>query len=495
MGTTRSAGVRGKDQRRVGIYVRISKGDEGEGASLGIQRQHDDCRAEAVRRGWDVIDVYQDDDRSAYSGKVRPQYVRLCGDLKARAIDSVIVWDVDRLHRSPRELEDFVVLIEATGAAVVSVSGGDYDLETADGRFKARIMGAVARKESEDKSRRLRRKHAQLADDGKANGGPRPMGYQRVGLKKDPAAGGADTRRLVVVPDEAAIVKEIIERVATGQTLTGIADDLNARGKMTSTGVAWSLRSVRRMALNGMYAGRRIHRGEDIGKGDWDPIVDEATWRRAVALLTAPDRQQRRTPRRYLLSGGILVCGKCGAGLRSKQRRTPKGKVIPSYMCPVSKLGGCGGVTIQADMVEQLVTEAVIMRTEAPTFAKALSSRSGGDRKAAAEVNRIAAELDELEEAKRTGALSLREYVKFRDATVVRLADAQGRMAGDTTASAVGRFAGQAGKLRAFWDDPTTTLDQKQAVIRAVVERVVIAPAVLAGSKVDKTRVTVVPVM
>lgn len=47
---------------------------------------------------------------------------------------------------------------------VVVVSGGDYDLTTPEGRFTARIVGAVARKESEDRSRRVRRKDLELAE-------------------------------------------------------------------------------------------------------------------------------------------------------------------------------------------------------------------------------------------------------------------------------------------------------------------------------------------
>ena len=53
---------------------------------------------------------------------------------------------------------------------VAVVSGGDYDLTTPDGRFTARIVGAVARKESEDRSRRVRRKHLELAEQGKPAG-------------------------------------------------------------------------------------------------------------------------------------------------------------------------------------------------------------------------------------------------------------------------------------------------------------------------------------
>ena len=152
--------------KQAGLYVRISQfdidvADPDRRRSLGTQRQEADCRSEASKRGWEVHDLYCDDDRSAFSGKRRPAYEALCEDIKNHVIDAVIVWDVDRLHRNPRELEDFVTLIESTGATVVSVSGGDYDLENADGRFKARIMGAVAAR-SPRTSPRLRGKHAEL---------------------------------------------------------------------------------------------------------------------------------------------------------------------------------------------------------------------------------------------------------------------------------------------------------------------------------------------
>src|SRR4051812_36154319 len=104
MRKSRSGAVSEAGERRAGIYVRISKADDEEGDSLGVQRQEDDCRAEAKRRGWPVLGFYSDDGRSAYSGKSREHYVRLCDDLKSGVIDAVVVWDVDRLHRSPREL-------------------------------------------------------------------------------------------------------------------------------------------------------------------------------------------------------------------------------------------------------------------------------------------------------------------------------------------------------------------------------------------------------
>ena len=47
---------------------------------------------------------------------------------------------------------------------VVSVTAGDYDLDTPEGRLVARITGSVARKESEDRARRVARKHREKAE-------------------------------------------------------------------------------------------------------------------------------------------------------------------------------------------------------------------------------------------------------------------------------------------------------------------------------------------
>jgi len=87
------------------IYARISSDPEGD--RLGVSRQREDCEALAARRGWPVAEVYVDDDRSAYSGKPRPEYRRMLADISAKAVDAVLVYNLDRLHRQPRELEAF----------------------------------------------------------------------------------------------------------------------------------------------------------------------------------------------------------------------------------------------------------------------------------------------------------------------------------------------------------------------------------------------------
>lgn len=473
-------GQRDRADQRWGIYVRISRFD-GDGESLGSQRQERDCRAEIKRRGGTVAGVYRDDDRSAWTGARRPDYERLCADLKAGVVNGVMVWDTDRLIRRPIELEDFIPLIDATGVPVVSVSGGDYDLETADGRFKARIMGAVAAKESDDKSRRLRRKHAEIVESGRPNGGQRPYGY--------------DNDRVTPRPAEAAIVAEVVGRIAAGETLGRIVNDLNERKVPTMRpGSRWRVGTIRQWALNARLIGRRTHNGVDVGEACWPAIVDEATWRRANAIIVARqgnDQVQKRSARRYLLTGGLIVCGKCGGWLRS-QSRYEGGHSRPMYQCQTKRRGGCGGVAVRVHDVELLVTEAVIRRIESGEFAKALRRRDAGDhRGVAADVRALEERLDQLADAFAAKSITMREWQRAREGLDSRLDAARARLSGDVTTAAVGRYAGRRGSLREAW--PDMSLDARQAAVRAVVDHVLVAPVVRGGKPMfDPRRVSIV---
>ena len=87
----------------------------------------------------------------------------------------------------------------------------------------ARIKGAVAAKESDDKSRRIKRKALELARDGKVGGGgTRPFGFE------------AD--RKTIRASEAAVVIEAAQRVLAGEAVRSICFDLNERGIKTATG-------------------------------------------------------------------------------------------------------------------------------------------------------------------------------------------------------------------------------------------------------------------
>src|ERR1051326_9103707 len=129
---------------RAGVYARISSDREADG--LGVARQKVDCASLAERKGWSVAGYYVDDDVSAWSGKRRPEYARMLADLETGSINGLLVYDLDRLHRQPSELESFIDLCQRLGLTNVASVSGDIDLTTSEGQFQARILGAVAKK-------------------------------------------------------------------------------------------------------------------------------------------------------------------------------------------------------------------------------------------------------------------------------------------------------------------------------------------------------------
>ena len=268
----------------------------------------------------------------------------------------IVAWHPDRLHRSPRELEDFIDLLEATGVTVATVTAGDRDFATVDGRFMARMEGTVARRESEHKSERIRGKHIQLAEKGNhvAAGGRRPFGYiqvpktatRRAGLKIDPA--------------EAKLIKEAARRVKAGESLYAVVGDWNDRGIPTVTGASWSTKTLMQILTKGRIAGWRDHHGQPVTKTDeWPAIIDEKTWRQLRAILLDPSRKRTRVARSYLLGPDQIRCGLCGGPMVASPQRygAAQGyRVVPGYACRKEK-GGCGRIRVNAEPVEKLVSE------------------------------------------------------------------------------------------------------------------------------------------
>src|SRR4030042_449926 len=81
--------------------------------------------------------------------------------------------------------------------------GGQVDLGSGGGRFVARVLGARAQLESDDKRRRLRRKHEELAAAGKVSGG----GWRPFGFEPD---------RRTVREAEATLIRQAAERLPAG---------------------------------------------------------------------------------------------------------------------------------------------------------------------------------------------------------------------------------------------------------------------------------------
>jgi site-specific DNA recombinase len=457
---------------RAGIYARISSDREGD--NLAIGRQLADCEELAARRGWQVVERYVDSDLSAWSGKVRPEYRRLLEEIEARLIDAVVVYHADRLHRHPKELEDFIDLCQRTETKLATVSG-DLDLSTHEGQLMARITGAVAKKSSDDMSRRIRRKHQDIALAGKpSGGGTRPFGYE------------SDHR--TARPAEAAIIRECAARVLAGDSLRSICIDLNDRQVQTVKGSRWSPQTLRRMLMSARISGQREHHGEIVAQGDWDAIISPVETQRLRAKLGDPDRRTNRSARRYLLAR-LLRCGLCEMPLYAR----PRADGTRRYVCASGPSGGCGKITIVAEPLELFTVEAVLHRLDSPELAAILNGRPDDGESAGwqSEIEQATEQLDELAGMWGSNEISRSEYLTAGAAIRKRQDIARKRLAALNRSSVISDHVGNGAGLRERWAG--LTLTRQQQIVAAVLDHLVVGPAAVRGSRqFDHSRLSAV---
>ena len=375
---------------RAGVYARISEDRDGEG--LGVERQVLDCLDLCQRLGWTVHEQYRDNDTSAYGRKPREHYERMLADARSGKVNAIVCWSVDRLTRHPRELEEIIDL-HATYRVQLATVGGQIDLGDPDGRMNARIIGVIARGEVEKMSRRIKRKNLERATKGL------PHGEEAYGWTRTDQGDVLD-------PAEAAVVREIAERLLSGDSVKAITNSLNERGipppydaarrramvegrgqRFDPRNVQWSRVTVRHIVLRERNAGLRRYRDQIIGKGDWEPIFGEDTYKRLRVLLTDPARKVTTgSAYRYLLTG-IARCGKpeCGAPVRVNIGHQHKRR---SYVC-----SRCHGISRDQEKVDQLITKEIVAFLATPGAAAIFQPVA--DPELEAEVEKLRAKLDE----------------------------------------------------------------------------------------------------
>lgn len=357
---------------RAAIYARISEDQEGAGA--GVARQVEDCRAEAAKRGWDVAEVYVDNDVSATRSKFRAEYSRMMKDIHAGKVDALVVYDPDRLTRTPREAEDILDLYDSRRFKFANVSG-DFNIDTDTGKLFFRMKATMSRYETDQTRKRLRRANDQRAQAGRAAPSI-GYGYERAdGVVR-------------IVPEEARVIRDMVDRILAGEALRSIASDYNDRGvappsqrksrRHLEAGKplqVWNATKVRQTVRRASLAGLRVHRGvtltDDAGepvRGQWEPIITRDQHERLAAMFNDPVRRINYAGRapKYLLTG-LLICGLCGDRLKRFPGRlttTKSGgtkRQPPAYACP-----GCTRIRRKQEPLDEFITEIVLQRLEQP---------------------------------------------------------------------------------------------------------------------------------
>lgn len=436
-----------------------------------MARQEKECRALAEAKSWDVVEVFTDNDQSAYTGKRRPAYERMLEAMREGRVNAVIVYHLDRLTRRPIELEAFVQVCDQARISDVATVSGDVNLSNGDGLLIARIHAAVAANESASKSRRLRSKFQQVAESGRPHGGAnRPYGYKPDAITID--------RR------EAKVIREVADRIIAGESLRSVCTTLNERGERTAHGGPWRTTVLRDMITNPRLIGMRRHNGEVVAKAVWKPILTEAQQAQVIARLAARKVTGRREPRSYLLSG-MLRCGKCGQTLYASRRENSR-----RYVC----LGGpdhqgCGRLTVVAEPLEDLITQSVLLRLDTPDLARALSGAG-----ASPEIDEIAETVaqDQAQQAELAALyadkqISAGEWMIARNTIQARIDAANRQIAGEVNATALIGLAGTGTELKSRWT--TMRLGQQVAVVRALIDHIVITPGVSGARGLDPNRV------
>lgn len=460
------------DTAPVGIYARLSDARDEE--QTATARQIADCRELAAAKGWTVAEVYEDSGLSGWKrGTVRPEYERLLADLEAGRIGGVVAWKLDRLGRNRRDYTRLLDLVEERDVTLTLVRD-PVDTSTPMGRSMLDIIASFARMESENISTRTSRALEEKAQNGRAHvSGQRPFG-----LNREWAA---------IVPTEAERIRDAATRILAGESLGGIAREWNAAGLRTTAGKEWRTFTISRMLQSPHLAALRVHRGEVIGPGAWPAILDETTHERLKSALKPGQRNHGNAGggrARYLLSGGILRCGLCGAKMVSR----PRDDKVRRYVCRKQPgVEGCGGVGILAEPLEELVTEAVLSVLEGPGLADALAAATGEDEAQAELVDQLRADEDALKQLSADHyvhrVIGRAEFLGAHEALESRIAETRAQLARHEGSTVLG---GLHGDVREEW--ARRSVEGRRAILSAVLEYLEVQPAVRGRAFFDPDR-------
>lgn len=290
-------------QLRCAIYTRVSTehGLEQEFNSLDNQREAAEAYIKSqAHEGWRCLPARYDDGGFSGGSLERPALQKLLTDIRARGIDVVVVYKVDRLTRSLADFAKLVELFDQHGVSFVSVTQA-FNTTSSMGRLTLNVLLSFAQFEREVTGERIRDKIAASKRKGLWMGGHVPFGYR------------AEGRRLLVEDSEAEIVRLIFERYLAIGSLPVLQRELRERGISTRSrtlasgkdigGVPFTNGPLSHVLRNRVYLGEINHKGQSH-KGDHEAIVAPEVFAAVQEKLTANHAPKTS---RALASQALLV--------------------------------------------------------------------------------------------------------------------------------------------------------------------------------------------
>jgi len=292
---------------RCTVYTRKSTEHNLDLAFTSLDAQREACEAyirSQASEGWRLLGDHYDDGGLSGASLDRPALQALLAEVRARKVDAVVVYKVDRLTRSLADFAKLIELFDAHAVSFVSVTQS-FNTTTSMGRLTLNILLSFAQFEREVIGERVRDKVAASKRKGIWVGGPVPLGYAAV------------NKTAVVVPADAETVRMIFTRYLEIGSVQVLAQDLERSGIRTRErrlangrvigGGAFGVGGLAYLLRNRFYLGEVVYRGETF-RGDQEPILDSGLFAAVQARLSAQalERRCRIRGSSALLAGSLF---------------------------------------------------------------------------------------------------------------------------------------------------------------------------------------------
>ena len=316
-----------------GIYVRVSTEEQAQ-EGFSVRGQTEKLKSYALLKDWDIFDIYSDEGISGKNIVDRPAISRLIDDIEAGKVNNVLVFKVDRLTRSTRNLLELVELFEEYNCAFNSLTES-IDTDTPSGRMFLKIIGIFAEFERENLVSRLKLGFERKAKEGYS------LANNNISYGYDKAKG---QKVQTINPHESKIIKEIFSMFLDENiSMTQIAKTLNARRIPTKNKTTWQPATIKQILTNPTYIGKVRYSLTDESKyfesdGHHEPVISDKIFNLVQEKIrNTPYISRTKRPKEDNYFCGVLVCGACCSKFTTKNvlRASKNGEKLynRNYIC------------------------------------------------------------------------------------------------------------------------------------------------------------------
>ncbi len=334
---------------KTAIYIRVSTEMQVEdGYSISAQKQvlTDYCNI----KSWNIAGYYIDEGISGKSLE-RPEIQKLISDIKENKINNVLVYKIDRITRSTRDLINLVELFQKYNCEFNSLTE-NIDTSSPAGRGMLKMLAVFAEMERENISQRCSLAQQEKARQGKIlNYNNPPIGYKW----------NLETKTYDIIEDDSDCIKLIFDKFSKGESYYAIAKYLNANNIGTKRN--WYRGMIKNIISNCLYIGKvrygytKKNSNYFEAQGSHPKIIDEDIFYRCQKIAKEKTTQiVRKYPKEYATFGSHIYCAKCGKRAFPRTTYTTfHGKKYygASYTCSSVRHGLCDALSISNQALQK----------------------------------------------------------------------------------------------------------------------------------------------